>query len=160
MKLLGAALVLCGGMLTAFGLRQKEREKLLWLESLLNDLSILRREICVLRTPLPLLLRDLAASASAAASFWDNFLAILSGRTVAQAWEQALLRLPEDIRRSLLPVGGAISKGGCDLAAVIDETREELAGYLRAEKLRQAAQGRIETALCLSAAGLAVLVLI
>jgi len=45
------------------------------------------------------------------------------------------------------------------LAAAIEETREELTRFLRAEQVRQAEQGRITAALCLSGACLLILVL-
>ena len=46
------------------------------------------------------------------------------------------------------------------LAAAIEETREELTGFLREETARQAARSRITTALCLAGACLVILVLI
>ena len=60
----------------------------------------------------------------------------------------------------LAPLGPLLPAGGERLAAAIEETREELAGFLRAETARQASRGRVTAALCLSGACLLILVLI
>jgi len=53
-----------------------------------------------------------------------------------------------------------VPAGGACLSAAIEETREELTGFLREETARQAARSRITTALCLAGACLVILVLI
>ena len=129
------------------------------MESLLADLFELRRGICSLRKPLPLLLRELAAHSLAAGGFWEDVAASLLQKSVSDAWTDAIKRLEPDLQSRLAPIGGFLTGGEDELGKLIDETREELAGYLHAQRLRQAAQRRIETALCLAGAGLAVLVM-
>ena len=62
--------------------------------------------------------------------------------------------------RLLAPLGPLLPEGGETLEAAIEETREELTGFVRAEAARQAGQGRITAALCLSGACLLILVLL
>ena len=69
--------------------------------------------------------------------------------------------LPEILEHTLAEGEGArYLWGGERLAEAIEETREELTRFLRAERERQAAEGRVTAALCLSGASLLILVLI
>ena len=56
--------------------------------------------------------------------------------------------------------GAGQAAGDETFSRAVEETREELTGYLRAETARQASQGRITMALCLAGAGLVILVLL
>ena len=64
------------------------------------------------------------------------------------------------MERYLAPLGPLLPAGGERLAAAIEETREELAGFLRAETARQASRGRVTAALCLSGACLLMMMLV
>ena len=75
---------------------------------------------------------------------------------------------PDDraMEEKLTAAGGCLEDFTVDmtsretLEAAIEETREELTGFLREETARQAARSRITTALCLAGACLVILVLI
>ena len=75
-------------------------------------------------------------------------------------WARAAAGLPPPLDRYLAPLGAMVPAGGACLSAAIEETREELTGFLREEAARQAQQGRVNAALCLSGATLLILVLI
>ena len=94
-------------------------------------------------------------------------LALLQARLERQeteglpgCWARAAAGLPPPLDRYLAPLGAMVPAGGACLAAAIEETREELTGFVRAEAARQAGQGRITAALCLSGACLLILVLL
>ena len=60
----------------------------------------------------------------------------------------------------LAPLGPLLPEGGEALTKAVEETREELTGFLREETARQASQGRVTAALSLAGASLAILVLL
>jgi hypothetical protein len=162
-RLLGALLVLwaAGG---AYLLRRRQSLAPLRLgQALLNDLAVLRYEVCCRRTPLTALLeRELNGGPGAA--LWRRLGESLKKgggeASLAQCWETAVRALPEPLDRMLLPLGPLLGVGGEALDRAINETREELTGYLRRERERQALAGRLTAAVCLSAASLLILVLI
>ena len=138
MKWLGAVLVLWGA-LEGFLLRRREALTPLKVgQALAEDLEVLRCEVCLCRAPLPEILEH----------------------TLTGCWRQAAAGLPDPLQRILAPLGSLLPTGGERLAEAIEETREELTRFLRAERERQAAEGRITAALCLSGASLLILVLI
>ena len=161
MKLAGAALLFgsAGGWCL---LRRREGRELLALaRALLEDLAVLECRVRLCRTPLPVLLAELEGPG--AERFWRPLLERLEqaeGDTLPQRWAAAAARLPEPLERILSPLGNIMGVGGARLEEAVEETREELAGFLREETARQADQGRIHAALCLSGTCLAVLVLL
>ena len=165
MKLIGAALVLCGA---GYAWAQRRREDLRPIRvgrALLGELAVLRYQICVLRRPLPDLLEGELTEGLGAAVFWGPLLARIReagqvGASLPECWRSAALGLPPPLGRILAPLGTLLPVGGSRLDAAIEETREELAGFLRQETGRQAQRGRISAAVCLSGALLLILVLI
>ena len=127
--------------------------------ALLNDLAIFRYQIQTCRTPLPELLEEMEGPG--ADRFWRPLRERLDGEnTLSWCWNAAASELPEPLGRILAPLGNHLSVGGARLDEAVEETREELTGFLREEAARQADQGRIHAALCLSGTCLAVLVLL
>ena len=141
--------------------RQEGREVLALARALLDDLAVLGYRVRVCRMPLPELLEEL--DGPGAEKLWTPLLERLrraDGDTLPQCWAEAAAGLPEPLERIMAPLGDLLSVGGARLDRAVEETREELTGFLREETARQAEQGRIHAALCLSGTCLAVLVLL
>ena len=160
MSVFGALLTLGCALYIAVQMRKNDLEQLQMGENLLEELAVLRRAICSIRTPLPLVLRQLICRSTPSAGFWQAFLSGLSAVSVEEAWSCALRDLPAPLQEILRPLGSFLSTGGAELGRIIDEIREELTEYLHTQRQEQASRSRTRTALCLSAAGLAVLVMI
>ncbi|MDE7260913.1 MAG: stage III sporulation protein AB [Oscillospiraceae bacterium] len=160
-KLAGAALILLSAGTWCLLRRREDREVLALARALLEDLAVLDSRVRLCRTPLPELLESLEGTG--ADMFWRPLLERLEraeGDTLSQCWTAAAAELPEALARILAPLGALLSVGGARLDKAVEETREELTGFLREETVRQADQGRVHAALCLSGACLAVLVLL
>ena len=141
MKLLGAALLLGSAGAWSF-LRRLEGQLLLRLGRAL--------------------LEEVLDGGPGADRLWRPLGAILGekGGDLPRCWRMAVRPLPPPLGKLLAPLGPLLPAGGDPLAAAIEETREELTGFLREETARQAARSRITTALCLAGACLVILVLI
>jgi len=163
MKILGALLVLWGAGGFYF---QRRREALLPIRTaraLLADLAVLRYQVCVCRAPLPEICTDMLREGLGAQYLWGPLGQSLQDAgepTLSRCWAKVADGLPPPLDRLLAPLGPLLPVGGERLAGVIEETREELARFSREESARQAGQGRILAALCLSGACLVILVLI
>ncbi len=161
MRGLGALLVLWGA---GYVCLQRRREGLLPVRvgrAILEDLAVVDYQIRACRTPLPDILEG--AQGLGADWLWRPLLERLQSegaRGLPWCWHETVAALPPPLGRYLAPLGPLLPAGGGRLAAAIEETREELAGFLRAEAARQASQGRVTAALCLSGACLLILVLI
>ena len=161
MKGLGILLVLWG---TGYFCLQQRRDGLLPVQvgrAILDDLSVVGYQIRVCRTPLPDILEG--AHGLGADWLWRPLLERLrseGARGLPWCWQETAAALPPPLDRYLAPLGPLLPAGGERLAAAIEETREELAGFLRDETDRQASRGRVTAALCLSGACLLILVLI
>lgn len=159
MRALGAILVLLGA---AAGYLLRRREQLLPVRlgrALLEDLAALDYQIRFCRTPLPALLAGMEGLG--ACWLWRPLAEALErSEGLPGCWASVSAGLPPPLDRYLAPLGGMVPAGGACLSAAIEETREELAGYLREETARQAQQGRVTAALCLSGACLLILVLL
>ncbi len=162
MKILGAVLVLLSSGLVYRRRRGWETEELRLGEALYGDLAVLGYRICVLRQPLPELLSGHLADSAAWDGLWGPLLrALETGEEGAPAcWRQAAEALPPRLGTYLAPLGPLLAVGGERLDRAVEETREELAGFLRDERQRQAQQGRLTAAVCLSGAGLLILLLV
>lgn len=82
------------------------------------------------------------------------------GSVSPRCWRESVRALPPPLGKLLGPLGPLLPEGGGTLAEAVEETREELAGFLREETARQASQGRITAALSMAGACLAILVLL
>ena len=157
----GAVLILWGA---AALFLQRRREELLPLRlgrALLEDLAVLSCQVRVCRTPLPRVLSEHLAEGLGAVWLWRPLLERLGGEEgLPRCWRAAVRALPPPQDSLLAPLGPLLPEGGETLEAAIEETREELTGFVRAEAARQAGQGRITAALCLSGACLLILVLL
>lgn len=160
LKFLGTLLVL--GSAAGWWLR---RRKEMWLpvrigRALTEDLAVLRFQIEVCRTPLPRILDEFTGLGKS--WFWGPLAEQLAREAgpPAVCWRDAAVGLPGELGRFLVPVGRMLDGGGEALARAVEETREELAGFLREETVRLTAQGRVNAALCFGGAGLVVLVLL
>ncbi|MDE7244652.1 MAG: hypothetical protein K2O18_11865 [Oscillospiraceae bacterium] len=162
MKLLGTILILLGAA-GLFILRR--REGLLPLrvgQAVAADLAVLRREICVCRRPLPEICTEILTDGPGAAYLWGPLGRYLQENecSLPDCWARAAAALPAPLGPLLAPLGPLLPAGGEQLADAVEQTREELSRFLRAEAERQAACGKITAALCLSGACLVILVLI
>ena len=162
MKILGTVLILlgAGGL---FVLRR--RDSLLPLrvgQALAADLPVLRWQVCVCRRPLPEICTEILTDGLGAAYLWGPLGRYLQERecSLPDCWARAAAGLPGPLGQFLTPLGPLLPAGGKQLADAVEETREELSGFLRAETERQADRGKITAALCLSGACLVILVLI
>lgn len=162
MRAVGAALVLWGALLLY---RTRRRESTLPLrvgQAVLADLAVLRYQVCVCRRPLPEICGGFPPDSLSVLLLWEPLgrrLGDDAEETLPDCWARASAGLPPPLDGYLAPLGPLLAAGGERLAAAIEETREELTGYLRAETARQAEQGRVTAALCLSGACLLILVL-
>lgn len=165
MKSLGAALVLLGAAGACLLRRRQALRPLLVGQALQGDLAVLRFAICVRRLPLPRVLEETLSKGPGGAALWGPLLAKLrenreQGDSLYCSWDSTVFALPGELPRILAPLGPLLPAGGERLGAAIDETREELAAYLRAERVKQAQEGRLTAGLCLAGACLLILVLI
>lgn len=162
MRILGAVLLLGGAGLWCLLRRREGMLPVRVGRALLEDLAVLGYQIRVRRTPLPELLEEVLAQGLGAAFLWGALLERLREEeaTLPACWEASVRELPPPLDKLLLPLGPLLSEGGEALAGAVEETREELTGFLREETARQASQGRINAALSMAGACLAILVLL
>lgn len=162
MKLLGALLLLGSAGVWCLLRRREGMLPVRVGRALLADLAVFRYQVLVCRTPLPELLGETLTEGPGADWLWRPLLERLSGGEddLARCWRLTAAALPPPLDRLLAPLGTLLPAGGETLEAAIEETREELTGFLREETARQASQGRITAALSLAAACLLILVLV
>ena len=129
--------------------------------ALLDDLAVLRCQICVRRMPLPQILEETLSESMGAQWLWGPLSESFEGESsLPQCWARAMERLPDPLGRILAPLGQLLPQGGQRLGEAIEETREELSRFLCAETARQADKGRVTAAVCLAGACMTILVLI
>ncbi len=165
MRAMGTVLVLLGAAGAYLLRRRQELRPLQVGQALLGDLAVLRFAICVRRMPLPRVLGENLSQGPGGEALWGPLLAKLrenrgQGVLLYCCWDSTVVALPGELPRILAPLGPLLPAGGERLGAAIDETREELAAYLRAERVKQAQEGRLTAGLCLAGACLLILVLI
>ena len=162
MKLLGALLLLGGAGLWCLTRRREGMLPVKIGRALLADLAVFSYQIRVRRTPLPELLEDVLADGLGADVLWKPLAERLGveGASLPRCWRESVQALPPPLGKLLAPLGPLLPEGGETLTEAVEETREELAGFLREETARQASQGRITAALSLAGASLAILVLL
>ena len=163
MTLLGSGLLLWSAGLCWLLQRRGGRELIQLGEALLEDLAVLKSRACTVCLPLPQILARELSGSMAAQRLWQPFCGMLregNGAHIQDCWDRAVALLPRPLDRLMGPLGTMLSRGGEPLARVIDETREELTGFLRAERQRRATADRLAAALYLSGACMVILVLI
>ena len=163
MKLLGSILILWSAGVGFFLHRREGKNRILLCEALLEDLAVLKSRACTACLPLPQILESELSDSAAAQWLWRPFSGMLlerNGARLEDCWSRISAGLPVPLDRLLLPLGPMLSRGGEPLERAINETREELTGFLRAERQRRIAADRLTAALYLSGASLVILVLI
>lgn len=166
MKALGALLVLWGAGGIYLLRRRQDTLPIRLGRALLEDLAVLRRQICQREAPLPAILATELCRGPGAQALWGPLARRLEraqageGASLHQCWAGAVRELPPPLGALLAPLGPLLPAGGGALARAIDETREELARYLRREEERQSMAARLTAAACLSGASLAILILL
>ena len=162
MRWLGALLMLAGA---GGGYLLARRESLLperLARALLVDLGVLADGVCCLRRPLSDILGKDLAEGLGAVWLWRPLLEMLKGETgqsLPACWAEVTGQLPAPMDWMLASLGPLLPAGGEALRRAIEETREELTGFLREERSRQAVEARLTAAVCLSGACLLILVL-
>jgi len=162
MKLLGVCLIILGsGGYWLVWDRRRKAEMALY-RSLLQDLAVLGWNICVRRRSLPDIAATCFPSGAAAERFWLPLLRLLERQELPlnECWRKTAAQLPEPLAGILSSLGELLGVGGNVLQGAIDETREELAGYLQERQRQEAQQGRLAAALCVSGALMLILVLL
>ncbi len=162
MKLLGAALILCGAALQChalLGARKQERAALRELSAALEGLE---REIRTSLTPLPRLLGQRGAGKYADAFFSDVLARLEDGTPLPDGWREAAARTPLAEREQSVLSGLADALGGEEdtvlraLRTAAQALRDTLA-----ERERQSARDtRLVTTLCFSLSLLVTILLI
>lgn len=163
MRLLGCGLILWATARLWLAQRQRMLMPLHLAEALSGDLALLKGRSCAGGLPLPAILERELTEGPGAAALWQPLLAALTQEeppALPQLWRGLSDVLPPPLDKLLAPLGPLLTLGGQDLSRAIDETREELTGFIRAERQRQATAQRLCAALCFSGALLVILVLI
>ena len=159
MKILGALLVLLGGLSLRCALLRRRRERTEAGEELCRCLDRLRRGIFVLRLPLPRLVEECRQECRLTAPFWGALaLAMASQTPFPAAWREALRQLGEPYAALMAPVGQALTAG--EREDLINLAREEVYRAVQEERRQRGEQARLITALCLSGALLLIVVLL
>lgn len=161
MKTVGAVLILLGAM---GGYARYRQQRMLFLRlgrALVNDLAVLKREICVCRRTLPGILEQDLCRGAGAEYLWKNLSILMVDRTrgLENCWIMAARELPERLSERLVSLGPLLREGGETLGRAIDEAREELLEDLRGEERRNASSMRLAGAAFISGACFLILVL-
>lgn len=163
MKLLGCGLILWAASRLWLAQRQRLLSPLRLAEAIHSDLALLKGRSCAGGLPLPAILAHDLTEGPGAAALWQPLLAALTREEpppLPQLWRGLTRALPPPLDRLLAPLGPLLTLSGQGLSRAIDETREELTGFIRAERQRQATAQKLCAALCFSGAVLVILVLI
>lgn len=163
MRLLGCGLILWAATGAWLAQRQRLLAPLRLAEAVNGDLALLKGRSCAGGLPLPAILEHDLTEGPGAAALWQPLLAALRQEeppALPRLWRGLTHALPPPLDRLLAPLGPLLTLGGQGLSRAIDETREELTGFIRAERQRQATAQRLCATLCFSGAVLVILVLI
>lgn len=159
MKLMGAILILCGAAAGYWNERKNREFPLVLCRALVEDLAVLRREICVYRVPIPEILAQHLTNGPGAEYLWQPLSEKLCKGPVGMedCWLDIVSKLPCDVAGPLRSVGAALANGGEPLSRMIDEARSELVRTIHRGEARRTEQERIHAALYFGCALLAVL---
>ena len=163
MKLLGSVLILWSAGICCYFDRREGKRLVLLGDAILCDLLVLKSRVCISCIPLPQIIERELAQGLASQQLWEPFHMLLLERKdkgVEACWKEITVQLPSPLDRLLAPLGSMLIRGGEPLERAINETREELTGFLRAERQRRVSADRLTAAFYLSGAGLLILVLV
>lgn len=151
LRALGAALILCGGILTRHTLLEEGRRIQRTRRALAASFEGMEAEIRSMLTPAPKLL--LRPCADEAETFFRQTRESLSrGEPFAAAWREASasLKLPETEREAVASLGARLDSGEESACAALRLTAAELRNaYAQAERTR-VEQERLTTSICVS----------
>ncbi len=162
MKLLGAALILCGAALQCHALLGARRQERAALRELSAALEGLERGIRASLTPLPRLLGQRGAGKYADAFFADVLAQLENGTPLPDGWREAAARTPLGEREQALLSGLADALGGEEDAVLraLRAAAQALRGTLMERERQSARDTRLVTTLCFSLSLLVTILLI
>ena len=162
MKLLGAALILCGAALQCHALLGARRQERAALRELSAALEGLERGIRASLMPLPRLLGQRGAGKYADAFFADVLAQLENGTPLPDGWREAAARTPLGEREQAVLSGLANTFGG-EEDAVLSALRaaaQALRSTLTERERQSARDTRLVTTLCFSLSLLVTILLI
>ena len=151
MKLLGAALILCGAALQCHALLGARRQERAALRELSAALEGLERGIRASLMPLPRLLGQRGAGKYADAFFADVLAQLENGTPLPDGWREAAARTPLGEREQAVLSGLADAGGG---------EGDAVRGTLTERERQSARDTRLVTTLCFSLSLLVTILLI
>ena len=162
MKLLGAALILCGAALQCHALLGARRQERAALRELSAALEGLERGIRASLMPLPRLLGQRGAGKYAEAFFADVLAQLENGTPLPDGWREAAARTPLGEREQTVLSGLADALGGeeDDLLRALHAAAQTLRDSLRERERQSARDTRLVTTLCFSLSLLVTILLI
>ena len=162
MKLLGAALILCGAALQCHALLGARRQERAALRELSAALEGLERGIRASLMPLPRLLGQRGAGKYADAFFADVLAQLENGTPLPEGWREAAARTPLGEREQAVLSGLADALGGeeDDLLRALHAAAQTLRDSLRERERDSARDTRLVTTLCFSLSLLVTILLI
>ena len=163
MKLTGCLLILWAAGQGCLSARKRMLEPLRLAQALAEDLAVLKSLACTGQFSLLRILEQDLAGGFGGAKLWlplSRALKTAPAPSLPRLWQHYTAALPQPLDKFLSPLGSLLGAGGKELAVAINETREELAGFIRTERQTQAAKQKLSTAMWFSAAMLMILVLI
>ena len=162
MKLLGAALILCGAALQCHALLGARRQERAALRELSAALEGLERGIRVSLMPLPRLLGQRGAGKYADAFFADVLAQLENGTPLPDGWREAAARTPLGEREQAVLSGLANTFGGEEDAVLraLRAAAQALRSTLTERERQSARDTRLVTTLCFSLSLLVTILLI
>ena len=162
MKLLGAALILCGAALQCHALLGARRQERAALRELSSALEGLERGIRASLMPLPRLLGQRGAGKYADAFFADVLAQLENGTPLPDGWREAAARTPLGEREQAVLSGLADALGGEEDAVLraLRAAAQVLRGTLIERERQSARDTRLVTTLCFSLSLLVTILLI
>ena len=162
MKLLGAALILCGAALQCHALLGARRQERAALRELSAALEGLERGIRASLMPLPRLLGQRGAGKYADAFFADVLAQLENGTPLPDGWREAAARTPLGEREQAVRSGLANTFGGEEDAVLraLRAAAQALRSTLTERERQSARDTRLVTTLCFSLSLLVTILLI
>lgn len=151
LRWLGAALILCGGLLTRRTLLENARREQRARVSLAAAFEAMAAEIRLLLTPLPALLRrDWGEETER--FFRDIPACLQSGMTLAEAWRRAAGSLPlsTEEREAVASMGLRLGGGEESVCATLSLASAQLREKHRQIEARRMENERLTTSICVS----------